>query len=152
MPYFADISFFILISAWGSRATSTIRFSRLGRNSWSGGSSVRMTTGKPSMALKRPGEIGALHGQELLQRFAAGFFVARQNHLLHEGQAIFGEEHMLGAAEADAFGAELAGDVGVARDIGIGAHAELAAELVGPAHELADESCSRLGSTVFAWP
>src|ERR1035441_10230373 len=35
-------------------ATSTMRSSRLGRNSWSGGSSVRMTTGKPFMAVKRP--------------------------------------------------------------------------------------------------
>ena len=77
-------------------------------------------------------------GRSLLQRFAARFFVSGQNHLLHERQTIFGEEHVLGAAEADAFGAELAGDFGVARDIGVGANAELAAEFVGPAHELAD--------------
>ena len=51
------------------------------------------------------------------------------------GDAVLGEEHVLGAAQADAFGAELAGRLGVARDIGIGAHAELAAELVGPVHE-----------------
>ena len=35
-------------------ATSTIRSSRLGRNSCSGGSSVRMTTGNPSIAWNRP--------------------------------------------------------------------------------------------------
>ena len=45
---------------------------------------------------------------------------------------------MLGAAEADAFRAELPGDVRIARDIRIGAHAELAAEFIGPAHELTD--------------
>jgi hypothetical protein len=49
--------------------------------------------------------------------------------------AVLGEEHVLGAAQSDAFGAELARHFGVARDIGIGAHADLAAELVGPLHE-----------------
>ena len=85
------------------------------------------------MAVEQAGEILALHGQQLQQRLAAGLFVARQNHGLHVLDAVFGEEHVLGAAESDAFGAELAGHLGVARDVGIGAHAELAAELVGPA-------------------
>src|ERR1017187_7656309 len=49
--------------------------------------------------------------------------------------AVFGEEHVLGAAQSDALGAELARRFGVAGDIGIGADAELAAELVGPLHE-----------------
>ena len=48
-------------------------------------------------------------------------------------QTIFGEEHVLGAAQADAFGAELPRRFGIARNVGIGAHAELAAELIGPA-------------------
>jgi len=38
--------------------------------------------------------------------------------------AVFGKEHVLGAAEADAFGAEEASQLGVAGDIGVGADAE----------------------------
>ena len=40
--------------AVSSRATSTISSSRLGRNSWSGGSMVRIVTGEPRIALKTP--------------------------------------------------------------------------------------------------
>jgi hypothetical protein len=116
-------------------ATSTIRSSRLGRNSCSGGSSVRMTTGKPSMAVNRPAKSLRCMGRSLAGP-CGGLFVARQDHGLHVLDAVLGEEHVLGAAQADAFGAELAGGLGVARDVGIGAHAELAAELVGPLHEL----------------
>ncbi len=60
--------------------------------------------------------------------------------------AVLGEEHVLGAAQADALGAELAGDLGVARDVRVGAHAELAAELVGPAHELGQNAGGGIGS------
>jgi hypothetical protein len=48
-------------------------------------------------------------GSSFCQRLAAGLFVARQNHGLHVRHAVLGEEHVLGAAQADAFGAELAG-------------------------------------------
>ena len=99
---------------------------------------MRITTGISVHRFEQTGEIGTLHRQKLLQRLAARFLVARQNHRLHERQTIFGEEHVLGAAEADALGAELPRDLGIARNVGIGAHAELAAELIGPAHELAD--------------
>ena len=88
--------------------------------------------------LEETGEIGTLHGKELRERLLAVLFVAGQNHLLHKRQAIFGEEHVFGAAEADTFGAECAGDLGVARDVGVGANSEVAAEFVGPAHELTD--------------
>ena len=108
----------------GSRARSTIRSSRLGRNSCSGGSSVRITTGKPSIALNRPAKSLRCMGSSFCERLAAGLLVARQNHRLHVRDAILGEEHVLGAAQADAFGAELAGGFGVARNIRIGAHAE----------------------------
>ena len=74
--------------------------------------------------LEQSGEILALHGQQLGERLAAGLFVARQNHGLHVLDAILGEEHVLGAAQADALGAEPAGRLGIARNIGIGAHAE----------------------------
>ena len=72
-------------------------------------------------------------------------FVARQNHGLHVLDAVLGEEHVLGAAQADAFGAEAAGGLGVARDIGIGAHAKAAAELVGPAHEALEDARGGVG-------
>ena len=49
-------------------------------------------------------------------------------------QPVLGEEHVLGAAQADALGAERARLLGVARDVGVGAHLE-PADLVGPAHE-----------------
>ena len=45
-----------------------------------------------------------------------------------------GEEHVLGAAQADAFGAEFAGFAGVLRRVGVGADAE-AAHSVGPLHQ-----------------
>ena len=87
------------------------------------------------------GEVRTLDGQQLQQSaLPARLFVTGENHgLHHERQAIFRKEHMFGAAKADTFGAELAGGLGVARNVGIGAHAELATELIGPAHELADE-------------
>ena len=56
-----------------------------------------------------------------------------EDHLAHHRQAVGGEEHVLGAAQADALGAELAGVGGVLAGVGVGAHAELAlADLVGP--------------------
>ena len=48
------------------------------------------------------------------------------------------EEHMLGAAQADALGAEIARDLRVMRRVGIGAHTQRAL-LVGPRHELGEE-------------
>ena len=95
--------------------------------------------------LEQAGEIGALHGQQLRQRLAAGLLVLRQDHGLHVRDAILGEEHVLGAAQADAFGAELARGLGIARNIGIGAHAEAAAELVRPAHERRHDAGGRIG-------
>ena len=44
------------------------------------------------------------------------------------------EEHVLGAAQPDALGAEFQRGARIGRRIGIGAHAELA-HLVGPAHQ-----------------
>jgi hypothetical protein len=86
-------------------------------------------------------EIGALFGQQLGQRGAAAGFVFGQDHLAHGGNAPGLEEHVLGAAQADAFGAELAGDLAIERGFGVGAHFH-AAVLVGPDHqrgEIADQ-------------
>src|SRR6185295_7317604 len=50
-----------------STATSTISSSRLGRNSWSGGSRVRMVTGFPCISLKRPAKSARWTGSSFLR-------------------------------------------------------------------------------------
>ena len=52
-------------------------------------------------------EIGALHRQQFRQRGAARLLVLGEDHLAHGADAGFLEEHVLGAAQADAFSAEL---------------------------------------------
>ena len=94
---------------------------------------------------EQPGEILALHGQQLDQRLAAVFSSRARIIACTIRQAVFGEEHVLGAAQADAFGAERARGLGIARDVGIGAHAELAAELVRPLHELGEVRRLQIG-------
>ena len=73
--------------------------------------------------LEEADEVGALHGQQLLERVAAVLLVVGQNHGAHVFDAVFGKEHVLGAAQADAFGAEQASLLGVARNVGVGADA-----------------------------
>jgi hypothetical protein len=68
---------------------------------------------------------------------AARLLVVGEDHLAHGADAVLLEEHVLGAAEPDALGAELERDAGVVRGIGIGAHAERA-HRVGPAHQRAE--------------
>ena len=48
--------------------------------------------------------------------------VLGQDHALHDGQALRLEEHVLGAAQADAYGAVGAGAAGILGIIGIGPH------------------------------
>src|SRR5579863_5989951 len=85
--------------------------------------------------LEETDEIGALHGQQFLECGAAIFLVVGQNHGAHVLNAVFGKEHVLGAAKADALGAEQARVFGVARDVGVGANTK-AANRIDPAHEL----------------
>ena len=79
-----------------------------GRNSCSGGSSSRIVTGRPGHRLEDRLEVGLLERQEPVERVAASGLVRREDHLLHDGQPLLAEEHVLGAAEADALRAELA--------------------------------------------
>jgi hypothetical protein len=74
--------------------------------------------------LEDPLEVAALHGQQLFERTPPPPFVARDDHLAHRGDAVAFEEHVLGAAQPDALGAEGARDAGVARRVGVGAHLE----------------------------
>ena len=94
-----------------------------------------MVTGKSVHGAKDADEIVALHGQQLAQRGAAVFLVVGENHGPHVRQTVFGKEHVLGAAQADAFGAERPRLQSIARNVGVGAHSH-AAEGLGPAHEL----------------
>ncbi len=84
--------------------------------------------------LEQLDEIAALHRQELGERGAARGLVLRQNHFAHGADAVFLEEHVLGAAQPDAFGAELDRGARVGRRIGVGAHFQLA-HAVGPFHQ-----------------
>ena len=70
------------------------------------------------------GEILPLHRQQLGERGAAPGLVVGQDHLTHGENAVRVEEHVLGAAEPDALGAEGARDLGVAGRLRIGAHPE----------------------------
>ena len=58
-----------------------------------------------------------------------------EDHLHDVRQPLRAEEHVLGAAEADAAGAEAERHLGVLRHVGVGADAE-PAHLVGPAQQL----------------
>ena len=90
---------------------------------------------EPVHLLEDAGEVGALEGQQFGQPPLAFLAVLGQDHLLHEGQALLLHEHVLGAAEPDALGAEAARHLGVARIVGIGPDAQ-APLAVGPGEEL----------------
>ena len=77
-------------------------------------------------------EVLALHRQQLGERGATVRLVVRQDHALHDRNAALAEEHVLGAAQADAARAELVGELGLIGLVGVGAHAK-PPELVGPA-------------------
>ena len=83
--------------------------------------------------LEQAGEVVALERQQLRQRLLASSGRLGQDHLAHLGDVV--EEHVLGAAQADALGPE--GDrLGrLVRLVGVGADLQLAV-LVGPVHQL----------------
>jgi len=134
MRYFSDISFFMGPPACGRRAMSTIRSSRLGRNSCSGGSRVRITTGNPSIAVNRPAKSLRCHRQQFLQGLCGGsFFIARQNHSLDvEAAGSSAKEHVLSAHKPYPSAPNRRAALAFAWDIGVRTHAEAAAEGVGP--------------------
>ena len=70
-------------------------------------------------------------------RRAARLLVLGKDHLAHGADAGFLEEHVLGAAQTDALGAELDRGAGIVGRIAVDANAELA-DLVSPAHQRAE--------------
>ena len=87
--------------------------------------------------LEQIGEVLPLHRQQLGERGAPAFFGLGEDHLAHRDDALALEEHVLGAAQADAFGAEAARGARVERRLGVGAHLH-AAHPVGPCISVAN--------------
>ena len=79
-----------------------------GRNSCSGGSSRRMVTGRPAMISNSSTKSSRCIGSSLASAARRACLVVGQDHLAHGEDALVLEEHVLGAAQADALGAELA--------------------------------------------
>ena len=67
-------------------------------------------------------EVVALHRQQLGERLLAVLDGVGEDHLAHRGDAVAAEEHVLGAAEADALGAERDGVGALVGLVGVGAH------------------------------
>ena len=91
------------------RARSTSRcelVAACGRNSCSGGSSSRIVTGRPSIASKSPSKSSCWSGSSSPSARAALLVVVGHDHRPHLRLAVLGHEHVLGAAQADALGAE----------------------------------------------
>ena len=84
--------------------------------------------------LEQLDEVGPLHRQDLGQRPGPALGVVGQDHLLHGDDAVGLEEHVLGPAQADAFGTELDRGARVERRLGVGADLEPAGG-VGPLHQ-----------------
>ncbi len=80
-------------------------------------------------------EVLPLEGEKLIEIRLALLGGLSHDHALDKGPPLVAEEHVLGAAEADALGAEVAGPLGVLGVVGVGPDAE-PAELVGIGEEL----------------
>ena len=84
-------------------------------------------------------EVSALKRQKLGQRTGALLGAGGEDHLLHRQDSRRLEEHVLGAAQADALGPELPRHPRVLRRVHVRAHLDRA-QPVGPAHELGESA------------
>ena len=82
-------------------------------------------------------EVGALERQQLRKRLFARLSGLGEDHLANRSGALAAEEHVLGAAESDADGAELTRAPRIFRRIGVGAHLHLGV-LRRPIHDLGE--------------
>ena len=85
--------------------------------------------------LEDAGEVLALIGEELGEGLLPVGHVVGEDHFAHGVDAVALEEHVLGAGEADAGGAERDGVSGLLRGVGIGADGQRVT-LRAPLHEL----------------
>ena len=91
-------------------------------------------TGNPAIASKIPSKSACWTGSSRSSAVAARPLVVRKDHLLHDRQPLGRHEHVLGAAEADPFRAELARLRGVLGRVGVPADPQ-ATEPVGPVED-----------------
>ena len=89
---------------------------------------------EPGHRLEDALEVLLLERQEPGQRLAPLVLSRGHDHLPDERQPVFDHEHVLGAAEPDPLGAELARLGGVRRRVGVRAHLQ-PADVVGPAEQ-----------------
>src|SRR5256885_1435260 len=116
------------------RAISPNSASVLGRNSWSGGSNRRIVTGKPFMIWKISAKSSRWIGNSSASPGTPSGFVLGHDHPAHRADAIGLEEHVLSAAQPDAFSAEASCHACVGHGLGIGADLHVA-DGVRPAHQ-----------------
>ena len=130
------------------RSTRSTSSTRSGRNSCSGGSSSRIVTGSPAIASNRPSKSACWSGSSSSSAARRPASSVGHDHRAHLRLAVGGHEHVLGPAQADALGAELARAARVGGRVGVGAHAERA-QLVAPAEHgleaLVDARARRAG-------
>ena len=90
---------------------------------------------KPGHLAEDADEVAALQRKQFLERLLARAHAIGEDHLAHGGESLIAKEHMLGAAEADAFSAKAARRLRIQRRVAISTHAQ-PPELVGPLHQL----------------
>ena len=74
-----------------------------------------------------------LHGVEFVQDLAFVGRVVAEDQPPDQPESLLGQEHVLGAAQPDPFGAEVAGMRGVVRGVGVGSHTDASrADQIGP--------------------
>ena len=81
-----------------------------------------MVTGSPAMISNSSMKSLRCIGRILASAARRPSSFVGHDHLAHRDDAVGLEEHVLGAAQADALGAEIAGGAGIERGLGIGAH------------------------------
>ena len=90
-------------------------------------------------------EVLLLIGQQLGEGFLAAFLAVGEDHLTHGLDLLVLEEHVLGTAQADTHGTEVAGHLSVVRRVGIGADDE-ACVFVAKLHQFGEVACDLCGT------